>query len=239
MTPSPRRDDAATEPASPSAVPAVPRWAGPALVLAMTLAGLAVLWRLPEGARVATHFDAQGRANGWMSAPAACLLMPALALALLGVQALLPRIDPRGDNLRRSARAYGVVWLATLGLLAVVQAIVLMKALDLHVDVTRTVLVATGAMMAAVGNVFGKLRRNYTVGIRTPWTLASERVWDRTHRFGGRCFVAFGALLLVAGLAGAPAAWTVPLVGGGAVLCTLAVSLRSWQFWREEQRAGA
>jgi uncharacterized membrane protein len=55
--------------------------------------------------------------------------------------------------------------------------------------------------MAGIGNVLGKLRSNFFVGIRTPWTLSSEHVWDQTHRWAGRLFVGAAAVLAV--LAGA------------------------------------
>jgi uncharacterized membrane protein len=209
------------------------------IVLAMLAAGLAAMTRLPPDALVATHFDGAGTADGWMPARYAFLPLPAVGAGMWILQVLLPRLDPRGENLRRSARAYATIWIAAIGVMAALQGMVIALALGLSIDVSRVVLIALGALLAVTGNVFGKLRWNYTVGIRTPWTLASERVWDRTHRFGGRCFVAGGLGLAIAGLLNVPSAWMMPLVVGTTLATVIASVLRSWMLWRDEQSRGA
>jgi uncharacterized membrane protein len=93
-----------------------------------------------------------------------------------------------------------------------------------------------GALFIIMGNVMGKVRWNYTVGIRTPGTLADEWVWDRTHRFGGWTFVLAGVLLLIgafAAPAGAPVArLIVPVV----LIVTAACVAKSYLLWRERPR---
>lgn len=69
-------------------------------------------------------------------------------------------------------------------------------------------------LFLVIGNVMGKLRPNYTVGIRTPWTLANDRVWDQTHRFGGKTFVFAGGLLCVLAALPLDLAWP-GLAGAG------------------------
>ena len=59
-----------------------------------------------------------------------------------------------------------------------------------------------GVLFIVIGNLLGKVTRNFFVGIRTPWTLASEEVWYRTHRLAGKLFVAAGLFMVVASLAG-------------------------------------
>lgn len=219
----------------PDRRPALVSWASIALVLAMAGAGAWVAVRVPAGQRVPTHFNLAGQADGWSPAPVACFLLPVIGTLLLGLLALLPRLDPRGENLRRSAGAVRTVGLATLALLAVLHAAILGLALGRPMPLPTLLGAALAVALVLMGNVMGKLRWNYTVGIRTPWTLASERVWDRTHRFGGRCQVAAGLAALAAlFVPGLPAEWrtlAAPVLGG---VASLAAVFRSWQLWRAD-----
>lgn len=150
--------------------------------------------RVPPGARVAVHWDAMGHPNGYGSALFAFLLVPGLTILISAGLAFLPSIEPRARNLQRSGAAYAAVWISLLLLLAAVQAGVVLTAVGAAPSetVAHVALVAVGVMLAVVGNYLGKVRSNFFFGIRTPWTLSSERSWNRTHRLGGRLFVAIG-----------------------------------------------
>ena len=80
-----------------------------------------------------------------------------------------------------------------------------------HADVERVVNLGLGLLLLVIGNYLGKVTRNFFVGIRTPWTLASDEVWLRTHRIGGWLFVAGGAVILIAGFIGPASALAVTL----------------------------
>jgi|ERR1700682_6548157 len=150
--------------------------------------------RVPPGSRVAVHWDAAGHANGYGQALWAFLLVPALTAAISAVLAFLPSIEPRRVNLQRSATAYIAVWLAVVLLLVVVQAAIVLSAFGVVQSeaVARLVPGAVGLVLVVVGNFLGKVRSNFFFGVRTPWTLSSERSWNRTHRLTGRLFVAEG-----------------------------------------------
>lgn len=206
-----------------------------ALVAAMAGAGLWALLQLPAGARVPIHFNSLGEADGWASAGLALFMLPLLALLLLGLQRALPLIDPRGDNLRRSAKALAMIWVAVVAVLAVTQAHIVMQALSLTQPMPRLPLVLMGGLFVVLGNFMGKLRPNFTVGIRTPWTLSNERVWDQTHRFGGKAFMLAGMALLALSLASLPASWTGPVIMAAALGPALASVLWSYWLWRQMQ----
>lgn len=205
------------------------------LIAAMAAAGLCGLLQLPDGARVPVHFDLHGEADGWSSAGIGLFMLPLLGLLLLGLQRALPYIDPKGDNLRRSAKALATIWLALTLVLALLQAHIVALSLGLSHAMPRLPLVLMGGMYVAIGNVLGKLRPNFSVGIRTPWTLSNERVWDQTHRFGGKVFVLVGALLLALSLAPLPASWTGPAIVVAGLGAALAAVLKSYWLWRSLQ----
>ena len=89
-------------------------------------------------------------------------------------------------------------------------ALVLWAALGRSVDMTRAIIGGVCLLFALLGNVLGKVRRNFYIGIRTPWTIANETVWNATHRLGGKLFFLCGLVGFVLALLRAPF-W---LVGG-------------------------
>jgi uncharacterized membrane protein len=207
-----------------------------ALIAAMALAGAWAFAQLPAGAQVPVHFNAHGEPDGWAAAGVGLAMLPLLSLALMGLQRLLPRVDPRGENLRKSGKAMATIWVAVALLLALIQAQVVAVSLGLGMPAPKMPMLLMGGLFVVMGNVLGKLRSNYTVGIRTPWTLANERVWDQTHRFGGKVFVALGLLLMVLAMTSLPAAWQAPAIAGGALTAAALSVLKSWWLWRRQQQ---
>jgi uncharacterized membrane protein len=65
-----------------------------------------------------------------------------------------------------------------------------------------------------IGNYLGRVRKNFFIGIRTPWTLASDEVWNRTHRIGGRLFILSGVIIWIGAILRLPLTWTVGVAVG-------------------------
>ncbi len=210
---------------------------GGVIIAAMVLAGCYALAHVPADARVPVHFDVYGRPNGYAPAWVGLLSLPFITAALWGLRAILPRIDPRGDRLARSGRAFDTICVATSAVLAAGQTLIVGGTLGVSINAGHFLLAMLGLFLMVIGNVFGKLRWNYTVGIRTPWTLADERVWDQTHRFGGRVFVLGGALLLAASFTMPPARMPAALIVTLAVVTILPVG-KSYMLWRQREKEG-
>jgi uncharacterized membrane protein len=173
---------------------------------------------LPE--RVATHFDVDGRPDGYSSRAAAAVTAPVIMAALPVLSGLLGDWPGGGD---REDAASGVqardevVGLVELGLLPVHLAI-LARGAGLPVDMSRLDRAIFGTMMVGIGNVLPTLPRSALVGIRTPWTLADPTVWERTHRLGGYLLTAAGVVSLASLPATGKRADRMPLVAGLAAL---------------------
>lgn len=189
---------------------------------------------------VPTHWGADGAVDGWGD-KAGTLLMAAMPLVLALVILAVPRLDPKGRNFERFRGVYlgmsaaltlfmvAVSWMTPLTAFGVVS--------EGGSLVSTAILLALGALMVALGNYLPRVRPNYTFGIRTPWTLASEDNWRRTHRFAGPVFVAAGAAMLAAALLSAVAPEASFWVGMAAVLlATLVVGAYSFLVWRREGR---
>jgi uncharacterized membrane protein len=180
-----------------------------ALVIVAAVVGAALYGQLPD--RVATHFDIHGRPDGFAPKAVVVLVEP-LALALLGLVFLvLPRIAPKGFRLEPFLRTYEIIAIAVMAMAFADMLLPLWLALGHRVEPDRAVNLGLGLLLIVIGNYLGKVTRNFFVGIRTPWTLASDEVWLRTHRLGGVLFVAGGAVILIGAFAGGTSALAVTL----------------------------
>ena len=170
------------------------------LIFVVVMLGV-VVWIYPHlPAQTPSHWGADGNVNGWMPRFWAAAIWPLTMLGLALLLAVLPVISPRKFEIAPFARVYGIIVLATLAFLLVVGTIALLAGAGYHVDVGLVVPIAVGALLMVIGNFMGKFRKNFFVGIRTPWTLTSDVVWERTHRLAGWLFVVAGLIWIVAGL---------------------------------------
>jgi uncharacterized membrane protein len=205
----------------------------PGLLVLAAATGFSI-WAYPRlPAEVATHFDLQGDANGWSSRLAAVLLVPALALAFAGIAVVLPRIDPRRPNYALFTPTYWTLINALLFLLGAIHVLVLGKALGWQVDMGRVASLGVGGMFVLIGNLMTRLRPNWFMGIRTPWTLSSDEVWRKTHRFGGVAFAISGLCVAATALIDAPYA----RYGAFALVIAAALGsvVYSYLLWKREQ----
>lgn len=148
-------------------------------------------------ARIVTHWNAAGDPDGTMTKRWALALTPLLSAGLLALFALIPRIDPLRANID-DFRAY-YDWLVVLfsAYLFVVHAGIVAFNLGYRFDFTALVLAAAGVLFFYVGVVLEHAKQNWFVGVRTPWTLSSDEVWQRTHALASRLFKLSGVLALV------------------------------------------
>ncbi len=126
--------------------------------------------------------------------------------------------------------------IAVVGVLMVTQLAIVGRTADPAFNVLRPVAAAVGVLLIAVGNYLGKARRNAVFGIKTPWTLADDTVWDRTHRFTGLAMVLGGVVLIAVSLLVSEAVVLGLAIGVCSALPTLAGIVRSASLARELQR---
>ena len=199
-----------------------------AILLIVALAGVtAGLYpNLPDP--VPTHWSLSGKPDGFLPKPWGAFAIP---LAMTGVYLLLlalPKVSPRGFAMDRFAETWGTVRGFIMLFLFFVGLISLLAAAGEPIPMDRAMLVPMGLLLALLGNFMGKFTRNFFVGIRTPWTLASEEVWLRTHRLGGKVFVVVGLAVAAAALLGAPFA----VVFGVVIVAVLIPVVYSYVIYR-------
>ncbi len=201
------------------------------LLMAAIVLSSVIAWRFVEEP-VPVHWNARGEVDRYGSKLEALGLLPALSVGLYLLLLFIPRIDPAKANYPSFAGAYALIRLGTLGVIAVIQAGLLLAALG-RGDVMGWLAPTTvGVLLLIFGNVMGKLRPNYFAGIRTPWTLASVRSWEATHRVGGRGMMIGGVLFIL--MAIVRQTWFV--IGGLVVigLGLIWILLYSYLVWRRD-----
>lgn len=171
-----------------------------ALVIGAFVMAAALYNRLPES--MPTHWNARGVVDGHTPKPWGPFLLPLVMAGVFLLLVSVPRISPKGFRLDSFQGVFEGIQTAILAFMFLVTVLGMLAGIGVPVPMERVLLSATGLLFAVLGNFMGKFTKNFFCGIRTPWTLASDEVWFRTHRLGGRLFVLAGGVLFVSGLLG-------------------------------------
>lgn len=149
---------------------------------------------------MASHWNMSGEVDGHMEKNFALFLLPAIMLVLAGFLHLVPKIDPLRENIEKFQRQYdGFVFVFVL-FLTYVYLLQIAWGLGFVFDMNRMMVPGLGVLFIYIGMLCGDSKQNWFVGVRTPWTLSSERVWDKTHSLAQKLFVGLGTLWIILGL---------------------------------------
>jgi len=182
-------------------------------VLFLLMLFAAYLWLRPHmPAIIPTHWNAQGRINGYMT-PLKAVLVPMIVIAGLALlTVVLPVISPRGYGIEPFASVFAVVMLAVQAFVLLIALTMLLNGAGYPTHLPMVAMVGLGLLCMLMGNYMGKLRKNFFAGIRTPWTLANDEVWERTHRMAGWLFVLAGVAIVIAAFMAASIMWAICLL---------------------------
>ncbi|ACV61001.1 protein of unknown function DUF1648 [Desulfofarcimen acetoxidans DSM 771] len=173
------------------------------LIFLSLLAGYTVYPHLPE--RVATHWSLSGDVNGYSSRFWGAFGIPLMTGGLYCLLLFLPLIDPQKENYKKFAAAYKVIRSLLVVFMFGIYTVIILNALGYDIPVKKITMLGVSLLFMVIGNFMGQIRQNYFVGIKTPWTLASEEVWQKTHRLSGKIWVAAGFLGIAGTLIDKPA----------------------------------
>src|SRR6266705_1621373 len=133
--------------------------------------------RLPD--RVPTHWNMHGQVNAYGPKWVSTLVFPAILLGLWGLLRFLPTIDPRRANYAKMQSTYDLVVNVVLTMVAAMHIVTVAAASGAPVAIPRLIPAIVGLGLVVLGNVLPRARPNWWFGIRTPWTLSNDRVWER------------------------------------------------------------
>ena len=202
------------------------------LVLASAVVSALAWPDLP--AELVTHWNAAGEPEGTMSKALGLSLVPVVTASTVLLFLLIPRIDPLGENIEAFRAEFDWFIVVFTGFMTLVHVGIVAFNLGYEFDFLALLLVGMAGLFYYVGYLLDHAERNWFVGIRTPWTMSSEEVWDRTHDLGARLFKAAAVLSLVGVVAGDLAIYfvLVPILAVAAVL----VGYSYWLYTRLERR---
>ncbi|MGA2483411.1 MAG: SdpI family protein [Candidatus Acidiferrales bacterium] len=176
---------------------------GMLLTAAVLVATVVAYPHLPSS--VATHWDMHNQPNGYSPKWALYLIGPGFMAGMMLLMYFLPWLSPKHFEVDSFRSTYLQIMLMLVSMLAYFYAVILWAGVGHPLNVGRAIVGGVCLLFALLGNLMGKIRRNFYIGVRTPWTLANERVWNATHRFAAKTFVVgglAGLALTAAGLAG-------------------------------------
>ncbi|MFC3053495.1 SdpI family protein [Kordiimonas pumila] len=208
-----------------------------ALVLtALTiLAGIYGILTVDLNTAVPTSWDFDGTITNYDSPLLALTVLPIIQVIILLIACKINVFDPRAENLKASPKAVSAILTAIFALFFSLQIFMLLSAKGMPASI-NAIQILIGFLFIVIGNYFGKLKSSFILGIRTPWTLSSDTVWRKTHRLGGKTFVAGGFALLLTALVfgnGVIYKWLFFSI----IAVTVAVPvLYSWYIWQQENK---
>ncbi|MFA5029769.1 MAG: SdpI family protein [Patescibacteria group bacterium] len=205
----------------------------PVLLLAIAVV-LSCLFHplLPE--RVASHWNFSGQVDGWSSKNFHTFFFPLLLIGMYILFLVLPYLDPKRERYQEFLPIYKIFRNLILLVLLVIYLAASLYNIGWPINIGVVVALAIGILMIVLGNYLGKIKNNWFLGIRTPWTLSSENVWNKTHRLGGWLFMLFGLIIIVAPWLPEIVA-TVAFVFGIALLL-IGTTVYSYWLYRKERK---
>ena len=157
--------------------------------------GLYFYPQLPD--TVASHWNSQGMVDGYMSKFWGTFLMPIILIFMYGIYLIIPKIDPLKKNIENFRKQYNTLIALISVFLFYIFILTIAWNIGKEFNMNTFILPAMGAFFYYIGHILKYAKRNWFVGIRTPWTLSSDFVWDKTHKIGGLLFKIIGIITLL------------------------------------------
>ena len=151
--------------------------------------------KFPE--QIATHFGLDGQPNDYSSKVTGLILFPGINVAMYFLFIVLPIIDPKRKNYGLFQDKYKIIRMLLHALLSFITLVTIFYSLGYQFNLSMVLFYGMLSFFLVMGNYMGNVRHNYFIGVRTPWTLASEEVWTKTHRLAGKVWVAGSLLTMV------------------------------------------
>jgi uncharacterized membrane protein len=195
-----------------------------AVVALAWIVALAALPYLPE--TIPVHWNIYGEADAFAGRLAGAFGLPAIMTIATVLIVVLPRFNRMRVTFDDARDIYAIVTFAVVSLMFGIEVTTLLSSAGVDLPVAVVFPVLLGFFFIVVGSLMPYIRRNTTAGIRLPWTIRSEKVWDETHRHGGKVFVIAGVLIVLASTIGGKPA--TPLAFG--IMAVAIIYITAWSY---------
>jgi uncharacterized membrane protein len=176
-----------------------------ALVAAAIVAGVLAYPQMPD--RMASHWNAQGLANGYMDKFLGVFLLPAIMAACAALFLAIPHLDPLRKNVEKFRGTFSKFTAVFQGFMLVLYAQTLLWNAGVQVSFNHTMPFLMAFLFYYAGVLCQNAKRNWFIGVRTPWTMSSEKNWDKTNKLAGRLFKAVAVVSAIGAFFGDLAIW--------------------------------
>jgi uncharacterized membrane protein len=157
--------------------------------------------------------------------------MPIITVVLVPLFLVIPLIDPLKANIAKFRGVFNWFIVVFVVYMLFVYALTLAAALGYQFNMTTMILPIVGLLFIGAGYMMSKAKRNFFIGIRTPWTLSSETVWDETHKFGSKLFMIGGIVTIVSAFLGENGIWLMLVA---VLVAAFVPMIYSYILWRRE-----
>ena len=204
------------------------------LIAASALAGLLLWDRLPDP--MASHWNANDQVDGYMSKAWSLSMIPLIALAMLALFMIIPSIDPLKANIEKFRETFNLFATMIITFVFYVYGLTIVWSLGYqNFKMSSALLPFIGILFIFIGYMLRKAKRNFFIGIRTPWTLSSDTVWDKTHQLGSVLFMISGVFAFIGAFLGGMSAFLLMLMP--LLASTLFLVVYSFMLYRDETRS--
>ncbi|MFA5155547.1 MAG: DUF1648 domain-containing protein [Patescibacteria group bacterium] len=183
--------------------------------------------------RVPTHWDFSGQVDGYSSRAVGAFIMPLMMLGLYLLFLFIPYLDPRREQYAAFAGTYHQFKNLLVAFFFVISILTGLSGLGYAVNIGFLIPVLIGLLFILIGSLLHRVKMNWFMGIRTPWTMSSETVWDKTHALSGRVFMLSGLLIAATALVANP--WKLILFIAAIAILVLALPVYSYVLFRQEK----
>lgn len=200
-----------------------------ALVFVSFIIGIYLYPQMP--AQLDSHWNAEGEADGKTGKFTGLFLVPIISLVILLFFLIIPQIDPRKENIKKFKKEYDLLLFVIIAFMFYVYILSIIWNIGFEFNFSLFILPAFTVLFLFIGFVLEKAKPNWFVGIRTPWTLSSEKVWIKTHKRGAKLFKTVAIVSLFGFVFPAIAIWFVIIP---AILVALYLVVYSYFVYRKK-----
>jgi len=150
---------------------------------------------LPD--KIPMHWNLAGEIDSYANKNYGIFYLPLMMLGMLILFELSPKLDPKKENYKIFKKEWLIIKTGILTLFAYLQGTIIYLALNPDKDVRPLIFIGLGSLFVLIGNYLSKIRQNYFIGVKLPWTLADEDNWNKSHRLASWTFVLAGLVILL------------------------------------------
>ncbi|AFS77950.1 putative membrane protein [Gottschalkia acidurici 9a] len=199
------------------------------IILLSILATTMIYDKLPD--QIPSHWNIKGEVDDFQS-KTFVYFTATLPLLMYALMKILPKLDPKRRSYAKHGKAYEIFIVVMTLFIILIHWLTVAYALGYNIEISSVIQISLGVVFSTFGNYMSQIRHNYSFGIKTPWTLASETVWKKTHRLGGYVFFLIGILFIIGGFVGSEISYYITI--GPLILSTIGLSVYSYIIYRKE-----